>query len=280
MPAREPLPEHVTTPLLTTLTQNSLDEDYQHAADERARRGGGKPPSRGVAVVVVALFGLLIVTAAVQNSRNAATSERGRAELVEQVNGRRAEVASRERSISRMRAENTRLASALDELAADERSASNRTDELGAGTGFRPVQGEGVRIRVDDSPDGSKDGRVRDEDLAVLVDGLWGAGAEAISINGQRLTNVSPIRNVGEAIHIKTVPLRAPYTVLAVGDTNTLQARFGDSISGVAWASLVNSFGFEFSMANADSLELPGTLTPTLRSAEQAPEGPDKEVGQ
>ena len=33
-------------------------------------------------------------------------------------------------------------------------------------------------------------------------------------------------------------------------------------------------------MANADSLELPGSLTPTLRSAEQAPEGPDKEVGQ
>ena len=280
MPAREPLPEHVTTPLLTTLTQNSLDEDYQHAADERVRRGGGKPPSRGVAVVVVAIFGLLIVTAGVQNSRNAATSERGRAELVEQVNGRRAEVASRERSISRMRSENTRIASALDDLAGDERSATNKTDELGAGTGFRPVEGEGVRIRVDDSSDGNDDGRVRDEDLAVLVDGLWSAGAEAISINGQRLTNVSPIRNVGDAIHIKTVPLRAPYTVLAVGDSNTLQARFGDSVSGVAWASLVNSFGFEFSMANAGSLELPGSLTPTLRSAKQAPEGPDKEVGQ
>src|SRR6187200_2201038 len=111
-----------------------------------------------------------------------------------------------------MRAENARLSSALDNLAGDARSASNRTDQLGAGTGFRPVEGEGVRIRVDDSPDGSKDGRVRDEDLAVLVDGLWAAGAEAVSVNGQRLTNVSPIRNVGEAIHIKTVPLRAPYT--------------------------------------------------------------------
>jgi uncharacterized protein YlxW (UPF0749 family) len=229
---------------------------------------------------VVAIFGLLIVTAGVQNSRNAATSERGRAELVEQVNSRRAEVAARERSISRMRSENNRLASALDELAGEERSVSNTTDQLGAGTGFRPVQGEGVRIRVDDSPDGDDDGRVRDEDLAVLVDGLWSAGAEAISINGQRLTNVSPIRNVGEAIHIKTVPLRAPYTVLAVGDSNTLQARFGDSVSGVAWASLVNSFGFEFSMANADSLQLPGSLTPTLRSAKQAKDGPQKEVGQ
>jgi uncharacterized protein YlxW (UPF0749 family) len=280
MPAHEPLPEHVTTPLLTVLTQNSLDEDYQHAADERGRRGGGPPSSRGVAAIVVALFGMLIVTAAVQTSRDAATNERGRAELVGQINGRRAEVAARERSISRMRAENTRLANALDNLAGDARSARNRTDQLGADSGFRPVEGQGVRIRVDDSADGSKDGRVRDEDLAVLVDGLWAAGAEAISVNGQRLTNVSPIRNVGEAIHIKSVPLRAPYTVLAVGDTNTLQARFGDSVSGIAWASLVNSFGFGFSMTNADSLSLPGSLTPTLRSAERAPEGPDKEVGQ
>ncbi|MET1058184.1 MAG: DUF881 domain-containing protein [Nocardioides sp.] len=280
MPAREPLPEHVTTPLLTVLTQNSLDEDYQHAADERERQGGGPPSSRGVAAVVVALFGILIVTAAVQTSRNAATDEAGRAELVGQINTRRAEVADRERSISSMRAENTRLSGTLDELAVDERAARNRTDELGAGTGFRPVEGEGVRLRVDDSPDGNKDGRVRDEDLAVLVDGLWAAGAEAVSVNGQRLTNVSPIRNVGEAIHIKSVPLRAPYTVLAVGNRNTMQARFGDSVSGIAWASLVNSFGFEFSMTNADSLQLPGSQTPTLRSAERAPEGPDKEVGQ
>lgn len=279
MPGREPLPEHVTLPLLTVLTQSALDEDYQHAADQRGRRGGG-PPSRGVAAIVVAVFGMLIVTAAVQTSRDAATTERGRAELVSQINDRRAEVAARQRTISDMLAENTRLSVSLDELTADERAASNRTDQLGAGAGFRPVEGEGVRIRIDDSPDGTKDGRVRDEDLAVLVDGLWSAGAEAIAINGQRLTNVSPIRNVGEAIHIKTVPLRAPYTVLAVGDTNTLQARFADSVSGIAWGSLVSSFGFEFSMTNADALSLPGSPTPTLRSAEQTSEGPDKEVGQ
>ncbi len=279
MPDREPLPEHVTLPLLTVLTQTSLDEDYQHAADQRGRRGG-KPASRGVGAIVIALFGLLIVTAAVQTSRDAATTERGREELVSQINDRRAEVAARERTISSMRTENTQLSVAFDELAADERAASNRTDQLGAGTGFRPVRGEGIRVRVDDSPDGTDDGRVRDEDLAVLVDGLWSAGAEAIAINGQRLTNVSPIRNVGEAIHIKTVPLRAPYTVLAVGDRSTLQARFADSVSGIAWGSLVSSFGFEFSMSNAESLTLPGSPTPTLRSAEQTQEGPDKEVGQ
>jgi uncharacterized protein YlxW (UPF0749 family) len=133
---------------------------------------------------------------------------------------------------------------------------------------------------VDDSPDGSKDGRVRDEDLATLVDGLWGAGAEAIAINGNRLTNVSPIRNVGGAIHVKSRPLRAPYTVLAVGDRNTLPARFAETAAGAAWFNLVASFHFDFSMEEEDSLQLPGEGSPALRSAEQAPEGPEKEMGQ
>jgi uncharacterized protein YlxW (UPF0749 family) len=279
MPARDDLPEHVTAPLLTVLTQRSLDEDYQHVAD--ARRAGAAPSSsRKGAAVVVALFGLLIVTAAVQTSRDAATEQRGREELVSQINGRRDDLADLEQTITNLRAENAQLTESLGDLAGDEQRASNRADELGARTGFRPVTGEGVRIRVDDSPDGSKDGRVRDEDLATLVDGLWAAGAEAISINGNRLTNVSPIRNVGGAIHIKSRPLRAPYTVLAVGDRDTLQARFAESSAGVAWFNLVASFGLDFSMTNASSLQLPGAGSPMLRSAEQAPEGPEKELGQ
>jgi uncharacterized protein YlxW (UPF0749 family) len=279
MPGRDPLPEHVTLPLLTVLTQRSLDEDYQHVADRRA--AGGRPPaSSRAAAVVVALFGLLIVTAAVQTSRDAATTERGREELVSQINQRRDVVAAREERISALRSENTRLGEALDDLAADERRVNNRVDDLGAVTGFRAVTGEGVRIRVDDAPGGSDDGRVRDEDLATLVDGLWAAGAEAISINGNRLTMVSPIRNVNKAIHIKSRPLRRPYTVLAVGDRDTLQARFVETSAGNDWYNLVGSFGIRFSIENEGSLELPGSPVPTLRSAEQAPEGPDKEVNE
>ena len=280
MDDREPLPEHVTLPLLTVLGRQALDEDYRHVAAQRAATGVRPRSLRGPAIAVVALFGLLIVTAAVQTSRDAATTERGREELIKQINDRRDEVGEREQTISSLRAENTRLAGSVDDLAGDERSASNRSDLLGATTGFRPVTGDGVRIVVDDSADGSKDGRVRDEDLATLVDGMWAAGAEAISVNGYRLTNVAPIRNVGKAIHIRSRPIKAPYTVLVVGDQDKLQARFAENSAGLAWYNLQASFGIQFSMKNADNLSLPGSTTPQLRSAEQAPEGPDKEVGQ
>ena len=43
-----------------------------------------------------------------------------------------------------------------------------------------------------------------DPDLQKLVNGLWAAGAEAISINGQRLTNLSAIREAGEAITVNS----------------------------------------------------------------------------
>ena len=54
---------------------------------------------------------------------------------------------------------------------------------------------------------------VRDADLAILVDGLWNAGAEAIAINGQRLTALTPIRNAGPAIQVNSTPLVPPYVV-------------------------------------------------------------------
>ena len=56
MPDSRTLPEHVTLPLLTLVTRNSLDEDYQHVADRKAeagrrtaslRRGGGPRSSPG-----------------------------------------------------------------------------------------------------------------------------------------------------------------------------------------------------------------------------------------
>ena len=56
------------------------------------------------------------------------------------------------------------------------------------------------------------------------MNGLWTAGAEAISINGQRLTVLTAIRNGGPVINVNSRPLAPPYTVQAIGDPRTLLA--------------------------------------------------------
>jgi hypothetical protein len=96
------LPEHVTVPLLSLITQRSLDADYEHVAARRRASGQGArahPVPRRTAAVVLLVFGLLVTVAAVQTSRNASASEAGRASLIDQVNVRRQAVDDLQRTL-------------------------------------------------------------------------------------------------------------------------------------------------------------------------------------
>ncbi|QIX26853.1 DUF881 domain-containing protein [Nocardioides sp. JQ2195] len=265
------LPEHVTLPLLTLITNQSLDSDYRHVAERRAATGAetGRPRPTRTTALAVALFGLMIVVAAVQTSREAATTEEGRQELIRQITLERDDLAEAQNSISDLRDGNEQLADRVDELGSRSRRVEGALLNSKGYAGFATVRGPGVRIQVDDSPDGSSDGRVRDEDLAILVNGLWAAGAEAISINGHRLTAISSIRSVGTAIHIRAQPIKPPYDILVVGDPNTLQSLFAESRPGLEWLSLRNNYGLVFTMENSQSdMSLPSSRAPLLRSAQ------------
>lgn len=270
MAERTSLPEHVTQPLLDRITQGSLDGDYQHVAERRA--AAGEPAvqrrPRRTAAVVALVFGLMIVIAAVQTSRNAATTEEGRQELIRQINLAREELRSTQEQVADLRTENARLERQDEQLASTQAQVTAGLLQLRGVSGFAPVTGEGVRIRADDAPDGSDDGRIRDEDLALLVDGLWAAGAEAVSVNGQRLTSITGIRSASRAILVNSRPLKPPYTILAIGDTNKMQSLFAESSGGVEWISLQSAFGFEFEMVNDESLSLPASNPAQLRAAE------------
>ena len=262
------LPEHVTTPLLTLITQQSLDVDYQHVADRRA--ANGEPTRTAVrpgTALVVALFGLLLVVAAIQTSRNTGADEQNRASLIAQINAKKETVADQERRAEDLRRDLTAAEDELDSLSTSTQASLAEAQRLQVPTGFTAVHGPGVRVIVDDGPGGDT-GRVRDEDLAMLADGLWSAGAEAISINGHRLTVLSPIRTSGAAIYVAERPISPPYTILAIGDTSTLQSRFAETTHGLAFYSLVTTLGFDFDMQNVEDLSLPGARMPVLRWAD------------
>jgi len=273
------LPARVTMPLLTLITQQSLDEDYLHVAERRA--AAAPAPSRTrphrTAAVVIAVFGVLVTTAAVQTSRNADITDAGRATLVSQIGDRRATLSDLQDRMVQLRDTNVGLEQQLNQVTSTEEEASSRVRRLEAVAGFIPVTGEGVRIVVDDAPNGDATQAVRDEDLAKLVDGLWSAGAEAIAINGYRLTVLSAIRNVNVAIHVNSRPLTPPYTVEAIGDTRTLQANLLDSALGSEFFSLAEQLGFVYSMRNVDELTLPAARFPRLRSV-QAGTSTDKKT--
>lgn len=259
------LPERVTMPLLTLITQNSMDEDYLHVAERRAAGAPGPPSGRPhrTAAIVVAVFGIMVTTAAVQTSRNASVDDAGRNTLVSRIKDGHESVSRLQDKIVRIRERNADLEKQLAQITTTEQGAVTRLRRIQVQTGHVAVTGEGVRIIVDDPPDSEE--FVRDEDLALLVNGLWSAGAEAISINGQRLTVLSAIRLSGRAIRVNRVSLSPPYTVLAIGDTRTLQANLLDTATGNEFFGLVNSLLFSFDLQNDDSLSLPAAPVRTLR---------------
>jgi uncharacterized protein YlxW (UPF0749 family) len=261
------LPERVTMPLLTLITQQSLDEDYRHVAERRSpqapRPSHGRP--HRTAAVVIAVFGLLVTIAAVQTSRNASVNDASRVTLVQQITAERDRVSNLQDQIVRLRERNVGLQERLDQMTSTAQTTVARMRRLETNTGFVAVSGPGVRATVDDAPNGDPAQAVRDEDLALLVDGLWSAGAEAIAINGQRLTTLSAIRNSGPAIHVNGRPLAPPYTVLAIGDTRTLQADLLDSTHGSEFYSLARQLQFVFELRNEDSMSLPAAPDRLLR---------------
>lgn len=270
------LPEHVTRPLLERITEESLEKDYQLAA-ARDDGGAGTPgPAKSTTAIVVAIFGVLVVTAAAQTSRQAEATADDRASLISQINDRRDDLDEQQDRRGDLLDETTELEERLADAEQLEQTESDEVLGLKTATGYVAVRGPGVRVEVDDSPDGTVRESVQAEDLAILVDGLWNAGAEAISINGERLTVLSAIGNSSRAIVVNSRPLTPPYIVHAIGDKQTLQARFGESTHGQLFSAWAQQLGFVFNMENQDELRVPGATLTTLRSAVAAGTDDDK----
>jgi uncharacterized protein YlxW (UPF0749 family) len=142
-------------------------------------------------------------------------------------------------------------------------------------SGSRSVSGPGIVVGpydpdVADPADLSADARVQDLDIQIVANGLWAAGAEAIAVNGQRLTALSAIRGAGQAILVDLTPLIGPYRVEAVGNPRELQTSFARSSAANHLALLSGTYGIRTSVRPADELVLPGSGSATLRYARSA----------
>ena len=161
-------------------------------------------------------------------------------------------------------------------------------------SGATPVRGPGMKLVVDDAKESrsgadggprlssgfSDTGRVRDRDMQRVVNGLWQSDAEAIAINGQRLTALSAIRAAGDAILVDNRPLVPPYTVLAVGDGRRLSTAFHDSADGQYLHSLRENFGIRTSDSEQDELRLPAAPSLIVRTAQPRAVGAANSGGQ
>jgi uncharacterized protein YlxW (UPF0749 family) len=281
--------------LLVDMMTNTLDESYAEAARRRAGSdvgGSGSVPGgpaasgwsrRATAILLLLALGVVTGTAAAQVRKRAAASGTVRAELVDEVQRRTADSDALSAQAARLRREVGRLQDAALRASGTGTAVAQQLADLQVVTGVAAVTGPGLVVRLDDAPGADEtdadrggqvsSGRVLDRDLQDAVNGLWAAGAEAVAVNGLRLSGLTAIRSAGEAILVDYRPLSPPYTLRAIGDPGDLEAGFADSAAGRRLATLSSAYGLQVAIRHSDKQTLPGAGEPTLRVA-TATKGP------
>lgn len=108
-------------------------------------------------------------------------------------------------------------------------AAGKEGENIRMGAGVVALEGSGLVITVDDSKRLSKAGDnpnlylIHDEDILKLINELWAAGAEAISINDQRLIATSEIRCAGPTLSVNNTRYSPPYEIKVIGEPQTLE---------------------------------------------------------
>lgn len=150
-------------------------------------------------------------------------------------------------------------------------------DEQGVAAAYVALRGPGVVLTLDNAAkpsfEGTVDlGRVIDRDVQHVVNGLWQAGAEAIAVDGIRLTNRTAIRNAGSTILVDYKPVSAPIRITALGDAKALGAAFRETSEWDELTALHDRYGVRWSFTSHARLVVPAgaSALPAMAQAEGA----------
>ncbi len=216
---------------------------------------------RAAVPAVWAAGGLLCVTSAL--SADGTDLRAGSTDLSALVAERSRQVAIVRTEQRALRQEIAALSAALDDAEVD--AAAAEVDRRSPAAGLTPVRGEGVVVELDDTP---RDAEVPDDidpnllvvhqqDIQAFVNALWAGGAQAVSLQDQRLTSTTGIKCVGNTVVLQGVPYAPPYRIVAVGDIGSLQSALEGSDAVRRYREYVRYAGLGLDVAWVDDVLVP-----------------------
>ncbi|WP_022923918.1 DUF881 domain-containing protein [Serinicoccus marinus] len=270
--------------LLNEVLDPPLGQGYDSAA--RSRTQQGLPASSGTRTWLMfgttLVLGVLLTTAAVTLRTPDPAEAAGRAQLVERIE--QVERVGDERSVQvdALRAEVGELERAA--IVADSGGSGDAIAAAAVRAGGTAVTGPGVQITLhdakqpaDDTPgEDAEPERINSRDLQLVVNGLWRAGAEAVSVDGHRLTSTSAIRFAGQAIIVDFRGLTPPYDIVAIGAPEELTTELTSGATGAYLQEIDRQLGLRSEVTAARELTVgPGvrlsTRLGTIPSGEAPP---------
>jgi uncharacterized protein YlxW (UPF0749 family) len=268
--------------LLIDLVTNTLDPGYAEAA-KRAPRSTGRRRRRieqGLVALGCVLTGFTLAVAYVSTHQAAPETAKVHADLVSRARAAQSSADGLQKAAQQL---TTKIDSLRNQALSGVGGLRGQLQDAQLLAGTTAVTGPGVVVTLSNPPapaPSTAAGRagstpisatqlLTDRDVRSVVNQLWAVGAEAISVNGVRLTPTAAIRFAGEAVLVDFEPINPPYVVRAIGNKDLLDTGFAASDVASRYQTLASVNGIGFSFDERSKLDLPaGTVSnPTYAHA-------------
>jgi uncharacterized protein YlxW (UPF0749 family) len=169
-----------------------------------------------------------------------------------------------------LQAERAALAEEVEQLTAGLNDAGasplqEEIHELEVPAGMGPMKGPGLTVELDDAPvNGLADPDVdpnflvvHQQDIQAVVNAMWAGGAEAMTIQGQRVISTTGIKCVGNTVVLHGIPYSPPYVITAVGDPAAMLTEINDSPYIDSYLDWVEQHGLGWELVPHTEVEAP-----------------------
>jgi uncharacterized protein YlxW (UPF0749 family) len=136
-------------------------------------------------------------------------------------------------------------------------------EDLKPATGLTALEGPGVRVTLTDAPRDGEDPDidpnllvVHQQDIQAYVNALWAGGAEAMTLQGQRLMSTTGITCVGNSVVLDGVSYSPPYVIEAIGPRNEMFRSLQRSPETAIYAEYADTYGLGLAVKGLDRVEI------------------------
>ncbi len=206
--------------------------------------------------VVCLLAGLMVVASAL-NARGTDLRPGRNTDLVSLVQAQSRRNADLTRQLTTVRAE-------VDAQTATTNPTSRTGSQLAEQArlaGLTAVTGPAVSVTLDDAPVSvAADGIdadllvVHQQDIQAVVNVLWHGGAEAMTIQGQRVITTTGIKCVGNTVVLHGIPYAPPYVISAIGSPDRMRAALAQAEPIRIYKQYVEAYGLVYAEQSHDRL--------------------------
>ena len=144
-----------------------------------------------------------------------------------------------------------------------------QVDALRGPAGFEEVRGPAITVVLSDAPEEEIDRAVEEgevtadqlvvhqQDIQAVVNALWSGGAEAMTLQKQRVISTTGIKCVGNTVVLHGVPYAPPYEITAIGDLDALRTALDSSDYIAGYKTYVDAHNLGYEVSTDDDVTMP-----------------------